>query len=203
MLLRLNLDKVKHPIHCYYPASGKKFFDRLRYCCQYRENIEVIEHPVKNEGIVEENGKFKIEAYFLDHGVDNVGWRISEPDEIKFYKDRLKQIGLNGPIIRELEKNGSIQFNDQTIRLEDVSYVRQGDVFAYVIDTRPCPNAIKIAKGAKLLLCEATYLDEEKEMANEYMHMTAKQAAQIAKEANVQNLVLTHFSARYKNFQPF
>ena len=62
MLLRLNLDKVKHPIHCYYPASGKKFFDRLRYCCIYRENIEVIEHPVKKEGLVEDDGKFRIEA---------------------------------------------------------------------------------------------------------------------------------------------
>jgi ribonuclease Z len=71
MLLRLNLDKVTHPIHCYYPASGKKFFDRLRYSCIYRENITVIEHPVKADGLVEDDGKFRIEAAFLDHGASH------------------------------------------------------------------------------------------------------------------------------------
>ncbi len=50
MLMRLNLDKVTHPIHCYYPASGKKYFDRLRYCCIYRENIHVVEHPGQKSG---------------------------------------------------------------------------------------------------------------------------------------------------------
>ncbi len=69
MLMRLNLDKVTHPIHCYYPASGKKYFDRLRYCCIYRENIKVVEHPVHQAGLVEDDGKCRIEAAFLDHGV--------------------------------------------------------------------------------------------------------------------------------------
>ena len=70
MLMRLNLDKITHTIHCYYPASGKKFFDRLRYSCMYRENIKVIEHPVNQNGLVEEDGKFRIEAAFLDHGMN-------------------------------------------------------------------------------------------------------------------------------------
>ena len=69
MLMRLNLDKVQHPIHCYYPASGKKYFDRLRYGTLYHEMINVIEHPVEEDGIVEETSKFTIEARFLEHGV--------------------------------------------------------------------------------------------------------------------------------------
>lgn len=199
MLLRLNLDKVKHPIHCYYPASGKKFFDRLRYCCIYRENINVVEHPVKKEGLVEDDGKFRIEAAFLDHGVDNIGWRITEPDAIKFDKAKLKAIGLDGPLVRDLELNGKVIHNGQTVHVSDVSQPRPGDVFAYVVDTRPCKAALHLAKNAKLLLCEATYSHSEKEMANEYMHMTATQAAEIAKEANVKQLILTHFSARYRD----
>jgi len=199
MLLRLNLDKVQHPIHCYYPASGKKFFDRLRYCCSYRENIQVIEHPVKTEGLVEEDGKFRIEAAFLEHGVDNIGWRITEPDTVKFEREKLKHFGLDGPIVRELEKQGWVDFNGRKIKLEEVSHIRPGDAFAYVVDTRPCKAALQIAKGAKLFLCEATYLDEEREMAAEYFHMTAKQSAELAKQAEVQTLILTHFSARYRD----
>jgi ribonuclease Z len=203
MLLRLNLDKVEHPIHCYYPASGKKFFDRLRYCCIYRENIEVIEHPVKKAGLVEDDGKFRIEAEFLDHGVENIGWRITEPNVLKFEKEKLKTLGLDGPIVRELEQKRKIKVGDKWIHVEDVSYERLGDVFAYVVDTRPCAGANVIAKDAKLLLCEATYLEEDRALAEEYKHMTAKQAAEIALSANAHTLILTHFSARYRDLSLF
>lgn len=199
MLMRLNLDKVKHPIHCYYPASGKRYFDRLRYCCIYRENIHVVEHPVSEQGIVEDDGKFRIEAYFLDHGVDNIGWKITEADTIRFDKKALDQFGVHGPNVKKLEKEEKLFLNDRWVHLSEVSSIRKGDSFAYVIDTRPCPSAYILAKDAKMLLCESTYLDEEKELAQEYHHMTAKQAALIAKEANVQILVLTHFSARYRD----
>jgi len=202
MLLRLNLDKVLHPIQCYYPASGKKFFDRLRYACLYRENIEVIEHPVRKEGIVHDDGKFRIEAAFLDHGVDNIGWRVTEPDVRKFHKDKLQQIGLSGPLMRTLEQEGKIPFKGHIVHLEEVSYLRSGDVFAYVVDTRPCPNAVAIARHAKLFLCEATYLEQERNLAHEYMHMTALQAANLALEAEVKQLILTHFSARYRDTEP-
>jgi ribonuclease Z len=199
MLMRLNLDKVQHTIHCYYPASGKKFFDRLRYSCAYRENITVVEHPVKKAGVVEDDGKFRIEAAFLDHGVDNVGWRITEPDTIKFHKDKLKELGIVGPMVRQLEKEGKIETQSRWVLIDEVSHVRAGDAFAYIIDTRPCPQAIELARGAKVLMCESTYLDEDRDMAHEYMHMTAKQAAEIAREAEVKTLILTHFSARYRD----
>ena len=199
MLMRLNLDKVTHPIHCYYPASGKKFFDRLRYCCIYRENIHVVEHPVRQAGLVEDDGKFRIEAAFLDHGVENIGWRITEPDTIKFHKDELKKLGIDGPNVRRLQHEGSLEIGGRKVALEEVSHLRKGDTFAYIVDTRPCPDAYTLAKGAKMLLCESTYLDEEKDLAHEYQHMTAKQAAEIARDAGVQTLVLTHFSARYRD----
>jgi ribonuclease Z len=203
MLMRLNLDKVTHPIHVYYPASGKRYFDRLRYCCIYKENIHVIEHPVSKAGLVEDDGKFRIEADFLDHGVENIGWRITEADTIKFSKEKLKSFGIDGPNVRKLEMEGKLLVGDREVRLDEVSHVRKGDTFAYVIDTRPCPAAYELAKGAKILLCESTYLEEERAMADEYKHMTAKQAAEIAKKAGVETLILTHFSARYRDAEVF
>jgi len=203
MLMRLNLDKITHPIHCYYPASGKKYFDRLRYCCMYRENIQVVEHPVKQAGLVEDDEKFRIEAAFLDHGVENIGWRITEPDAIKFHKEELKKLGIDGPNVRILQKEGSFDIGGRRVALEEVSHLRKGDAFAYIVDTRPCPSAATLAKGVKMLLCESTYLDEDKDLAHEYQHMTAKQAAEIALDAGVQTLILTHFSARYRDPEVF
>ncbi len=203
ILMRLNLDKVTHPIHCYYPASGKKFFDRLRYGSIYHEMIKVIEHPVSQAGLVEDDGNFRIEAAFLEHGVENIGWRITEADTRKFDNEKLKHFGVRGPFVKELQEKGSIVVNGTKVTLEQVSWIRPGDSFAIVIDTLPCQNAIDIARGAEILLCESTYLEEHKELARLHHHLTAKQAASIAKDANAKELILTHFSARYQNLKPF
>ena len=203
MLMRLNLDRVNHPVHCYYPASGKVYFDRLRYGTIYHDHIQVIEHPISEEGIVHQDDAFTIEAKFLDHGVDNVGWRIQEADTVKFDKEKLATYGIKGPLVRELQEKKQVTIEGKTILLEEVSWVREGDVFSCVIDTKPCQNAIDLAKGAKLLLCESTYLEEHRDLAKSHDHMTAKQAATIAKQAGVQKLILTHFSARYRDLLPF
>lgn len=203
MLMRLNLDRVTHPIHCYYPSSGKKYFDRLRFGTIYHDQVNVIEHPIENEGLVEDDGNFRIEAYYLDHGVDNLGYRIKEKDTVKFHKEKLKSFGIAGPMVAELETHGEVEARGKKVKLEEVSEVRCGDIFASVIDTKYCENAIKVAKDASLFLCEATYLEEHKELAEKHLHLTAKQAATIAKKANAKELILTHFSARYRHLRAF
>lgn len=197
ILMRLNLDKVTHPIHCYYPASGKKYFDRLRFGTIYHETIHVIEHPVYGPGIVEDDGHFRIEATLLEHGVDNLGWRITEPDTRKFDHAKLEASGVRGPMVRELQEKGKLLIAGTEVLLDDVSWIRKGDSIAVVIDTRYCQNALDIARGAKILLCESTYAEEHADLAYAHYHLTSKQAATLAKEAGVKKLILTHFSARY------
>ncbi len=203
MLMRLNLDKVAHPIHCYYPASGQIYFDRLRYGTIYHENIQVITHPVHHPGLVDEDDTFRIEAYPLEHGVENWAYRIIEKDVRKFDREKLKAFGVEGPLVRQLEAEGHLLINGKKVVLDDVSHFRKGDVFAIVIDTLPCPGVLEAAKGATLFLCESTYLQEHHQLAREYRHMTAQQAATLAKKAGVQLLVLTHFSARYQELNGF
>jgi ribonuclease Z len=203
MLMRLNLDKVTHPIHCYYPASGEAYFDRLRYGTMYHDNVNVIKHPIQKPGVVEEDDTFRIEAYALDHGVENFAYRIIEKDVRRFEKEKLKSAGVVGPLVRQLEAQGSITVAGKKVLLDDVSYFQKGDIFSIVIDTLPCPGAIAAAKDATILLCESTYLKEHAHLAKEYLHMTAEQAAAIAKKSDVKLLVLTHFSARYQELDGF
>lgn len=197
MLMRLNLDKVQHPIHCYYPASGKKYFDRLRYGTIYHETIRVIEHPVSKEGLVEDDGKFRIEALFMEHGTDNVAWRITEADQRKFNQKALEERGVRGPLVRQLNSDGELVVNGQRVTLDEVSWIRKGESIAVVIDTRFIPRVIPFVQGARLLLCESTYLEKERDLAYDHYHLTAKEAATIARQAKVDELILTHFSARY------
>jgi len=203
MLMRLNLDKVTHPIHCYYPASGKPYFDRLRFGAIYHETITVIEHPVKHPGLVHEDDTFRIEAAFLKHGADNIGWRVTEKPFRKFDSAKLKKFHVEGPLVRELEQQKELNIEGKKVSIDDVSLLIPGDSIAVVIDTLPCKEAVEIAKGARLLLCESTYLEEHKDLALKHQHLTAKQAAEIAKGAGVKMLILTHFSARYQDLEVF
>lgn len=203
MIMRLNLDKITHPLHCYYPASGKKYFDRLRYGTIYHETVKVIEHPVSTAGIVHDDGKFRIEAAFLHHSVENIAWRVTEADRLKFDKQKLLATGIRGPLVRQLQEKGELTIEGKTVRLEEVSWIRKGDAFAVVVDTRYCPEAIEIAKGAQVLLCESTYLQQDADLAYKHFHLTAHQAAMLAKEAHVRQLILTHFSARYQDAREF
>jgi ribonuclease Z len=202
-LMRLNLDKVTHPIHCFYPASGKKYFDRLRYGTMYHETINVIEHPVDSDGIVYKDENFTIEAAFLKHGVDNIGWRVTEPDTRKFDREKLNSCGIRGPMVKELKQKKTMNINGKTVELNDVSWIRKGESIAVVIDTLPCQSAVDIAKGARILLCESTYTDEDRDLAKKHFHLTASQAAEIARQAGAKQLILTHFSARYTESSVF
>jgi len=207
MILRLNLDKVQHEVHIYYPESGKRYFDNLRYSSIYAQTIKIIEHPVKvtrdEITLVDEIEDFFIYGVMLNHGVDCVGWRIQEKDQRKCVDSKLKEAGVQGPLVKELLKNGSVTVGDRTVLIDEVSYVRPGDAVAVVIDTLACQQAVNIAQNAKLLLIESTYLESERELAESYKHMTAIQAAAIAQEAHVDKMVMTHFSARYSDERLF
>jgi ribonuclease Z len=203
MLMRLNLDKVTHPIHCYYPKVFKKNFDCLRYGCIYHQTIDIIEHPIEKEGIVDETDKFIIEAKFLSHGVESIGWRISEKDRVKFDKEKLDKLKVFGPNVKILQEKGIIKIDNKTIKLNEVSWIRKGESIAVILDTKYCEKAIELSQDAKVVICESTFLEEEKELARKYLHMTAKDAATIAKKANAKMLILTHFSARYTDLSIF
>ena len=203
MLMRLNLDKVTHPVHCYYPASGQIYFERLRYGSIYHQRIEIIEHPIFEEGVVHEDEQFLIQSRFLEHGIDNLAWRVTEKDQIKFDQKKLQQAGIFGPNVRLLKQEKELVIQGKKIKLEDVSWVRKGDVVSIAIDTLFCPALVKIADHAKLFLCESTYLEAHSHLAERHHHLTAKQAAKAALEAHVDTLVLTHFSARYQDLNEF
>jgi len=202
-LMRLNLDKITHPIHVFYPKSGEKYFQRLRYGTIYHEIIDVIPHPIDSEGVVYEDEHFTIESAPLKHGVDCLGWRVTERDTRKFDREKLLAHGVRGPLVKELEEKGTLLIEGKKVTLDDVSLIKKGESIAVVIDTLPCPNAIHLAREARILLAESTYLSSEEKIAKKYLHMTAKQAAELARDAKAEELILTHYSARYIDVTEF
>ncbi len=203
VIQRLSLDQVSHIIEVYYPASGQKYFENLRDASVYHFQVELEAYPISEPGIIFENENYQIETIFLDHTIDALGYRIQEKDGVTMIPEKLKSAGLEFDKIKELKSNGEISINGTTIKLEEISNPRKGQSFAYILDTRICETAVELADGVDMLICESTYLSDRDEMAKEYGHLTAKQAAMLAKKANVGKLVLSHFSQIYPDIKEF
>lgn len=197
IIQRLSLDDVGHRVHAYFPASGAEFFSRLRHASAFHERAELSEVPVSGAGAVAHGAFGTLETMRLDHPVDAVGYRLVEPDGRRFVPELLARFGITGPVVGELHRTGSIRLPDRTVGLPEVTEPRPGQKFAFVMDTRLCDAVYALADGVDLLVIEATFLEEDVELATEYGHLTARQAGRVAAECGVRRLVLTHFSQRY------
>ncbi|MYR03640.1 MULTISPECIES: ribonuclease Z [unclassified Streptomyces] len=199
VIQRINLDRVPHEITAHYPASGQRFFDRLRYATAYRETVGVTEVPVSADGTLAVTPSYTLDARKLSHPVESYGYRLTEPDGRRMLPERLAAHGIKGPDVGVLQREGRLG----DVTLEEVSEVRRGQRFAFVMDTRLCEGVYTLAEGCDLLVIESTFLDEDEELAVEHGHLTAGQAGAVARGAGVRHLVLTHFSQRYSEPDEF
>jgi ribonuclease Z len=192
VLQRISLDRVPHPVFVHFPSSGAEFYERLRYATSFWDNADVRPAPV-GPGWSAETDAGRLTALPLWHSVEAYGYRLVEPDRRRMLPERLAAHGISGPAVGELQRTGS----HGGVALDEVSFVRPGQRFAFVMDTGLCDNVFALAEGVDLLVIESTFLAEDHELAQVVGHLTAGQAASVARQSGVRTLVLTHFSQRY------
>ncbi|ANZ18764.1 ribonuclease Z [Streptomyces noursei] len=193
VIQRINLDRVPHPVTAHYPASGERFFERLRYATAYRETVRISQRPVSADGELDRAKGYVLTARKLSHPVESYGYRLTEPDGRRMLPGKLAAHGIAGPDVGRLQRAGELN----GVTLDEVSEARPGQSFAFVMDTRLCDGVHALAAGVDMLVIESTFLDEDVQLAEEHGHLTAGQAARVAADAGVRHLVLTHFSQRY------
>ncbi|MFD6999541.1 ribonuclease Z [Streptomyces mirabilis] len=193
VIQRINLDRVPHEVTAHYPRSGQRFFDRLRYATAYRETVELTEAPVEADGVLATTPSYTLEARRLSHPVESFGYRLIEPDGRRMLPELLAEHGIKGPDVGRIQRESALG----GVSLDDVSEVRRGQRFAFVMDTRLCEGVGALAEGCDLLVIESTFLDGDHQLAVDHGHLTAGQAGRVARDAGVRHLVLTHFSQRY------
>jgi ribonuclease Z len=145
---------------------------------------------------------YAIEAFAVDHrGASAVGYALVEEERRgRFNPELARELGVpEGPLWGKLHRGRPVTLDDG--RVVDPSALvgptRPGRHVALTGDTRPCATTVAAARGADVLIHEATFADEEGARAVETGHSTAREAAEVAAAAGVRRLVLTHFSARY------
>ncbi len=200
MLQRLSRDGVERPVDAVYPASGAAYWERLRHATIFLDKLDVREQRLSGTETTLDTGgaPFSLTARRLDHSVEAYGYRLVEPDGVTMLPDRLAALGVRGPLIGRLQREGRVVTEDgHDVTLAECSVPRRGQKVAFIMDTRVCSAAVDLAQDADLLIIESTYLDEDAALAREYGHLTAGQAGRIAEQAGVGTLVLTHLSERY------
>ena len=155
-----------------------------------------------NEGKILENKKFSMYACKANHSVTAFSYLFEEKDKPgRFNVEKAKELGMpEGELWNKLQNGSEIIVNGKKIRPDQVlGEKRSGKKIGISGDTMPTKELEKFFEECDYLVFDSTFLDEEKQRAQDTCHSTAKQAATLGKNAKVKNLVLTHFSVRYKD----
>ena len=145
---------------------------------------------------------FTITAFPVTHrGPDCLGYVFEAKERRPFLSEKADELGVPfGPERRDLVAGKAIALsNGKRVTPDDVlGPVEKGVKLVVVGDAGRTDNLLEVCKDADALVIESTYLDEEAEMAHQFSHLTAKQGAELAVQANVKKLILTHISRRYR-----
>ena len=213
LLSTMALDRRERPLALVGPPGIRDYLEllaRLRilfvnYPLEVREVSAEELAPRKQEPVFE-SARYTIVTSALDHRIFALGYRLQEKMRPgKFDLEKARELGIpSGPLYGQLQSGREITLPDgRTILPSQVlGPPRPGKSVAYCLDTRPCKNALSLAREVDWLIYEATYTSELSEEARQYGHSTAAQAAQTAREAQARHLLITHFSSRYPDPRP-
>lgn len=170
-------------------------------------NFEVIFHPLPQTpgDVIYTDRQLFVSTIPLHHRIPTVGFKFQEHERVpNIYPHVVEKYGLTRQQIAALKRGEDIQLdNGEFLRAADVLYHRyKPRTFAYMSDTLYTASALPFVKGVRLLYHEATYRHELLELAKATGHSTAQQAAQFAQLAEVEQLLIGHYSARYANPKP-
>jgi len=152
-------------------------------------------------GVILEDDTFKVVAFPVVHRGPSLGYLFCEKPRRPFLNELAEALGVpRGPERRQLVAGEPVTLPDgRVIHPDDVlGPPRPGVCLAHVGDAGRTDNLEAVVRGADMLVIEATYLRRDMDMAYRFAHLTAAQAAQLARDAGVRQLVLTHVSRRYR-----
>ncbi|HFR3750669.1 TPA: ribonuclease Z [Streptococcus suis] len=163
--------------------------------------IHFHEFDVDTVGQVLENDKFTVFAEKLDHTIPCVGYRVIQKDlEGTLDAEALRAAGVPfGPLFGQIKNGQNVTLGDGTeiIASDYISPPRPGKVVTILGDTRKCHASVRLAVNADVLVHEATYGKGDEQIARKHGHSTNMEAAQVAKDAGVKQLLLNHISPRF------
>lgn len=200
MMLSAQVDR-NEPLYIYGPPKIAEYIETSRRVLDMYINYPVIVKEITAPCVVHEGDGFYIRAFPLSHTKTCVGYTLEELDRPgEFNPEKAKELNVPmGPLWGKLQKGESVTSSDgKEIHPEDVMGAkRSGRKFSFVTDTQYLPSISREVMGSDLLICEGMFEEALKDQAKEKKHMTARQAATIARDAKVRRMAMIHYSPRY------
>lgn len=205
LLYSMNLNRRTKPIHIY---SHKGLDDIITTQLRHSKthlHYDVIFHALKESGVAFENNKVEINYFPLQHRIPCSGFRFQEKNKpLRINKEKLPEdIKLQYIVLlkqgKDIYEDDKLLYNHKDFTLPP----KKSRSYAYCSDTAYDEAIIPFIKDVDLLYHESTFLAKHEERAIHTFHSTAAQAAKMAKAANVGQLLLGHYSARYRDILPF
>lgn len=202
IIQRRYLSQCEEPLPIYYPSASQTTFTHLLLSSIYDDAL-IDPRPIGRRGVIGRLGDSMLISEPLRHKAPTIGYRIEAPAAFHFDAGKLAGAGLVGSQIGQLASTGRAMTPAGEVDKEDLGEERPGQAMAFLMDTRLCGGALRLARDVDLLVTEATYLDRDRLLAERGMHLTARQAAWLARESGATSLVISHFSARYDDVEEF
>ena len=200
LMLNAQVDRTE-PLYIYGPPKIKEYVETSRKVLDMYINYPIVVKEIEAPCVVHSGKDFYIRAFPLDHTKICVGYTLEELDRPgEFNPDKARELGVPvGPLWAQLQNGFEVQAADgTTVKPEQVlGEKRSGRKFSFVTDTLYKTTIADEVRGSDLLVCEGMFEDELIDQAREKKHMTAKQAATIARDAAVRRMCLIHYSPRY------
>ncbi len=190
------------PLNIYGPPGIIELIEHIKKLGFFTIAYEIVVHEItQDDEIIYQQNNFLIKAMKMKHTITNYAYKIEEIKQPKFLRPKAIELGIPpGPLFGKLQAGIPITLNGKEILPEQVlGPPREGVKLVYSGDTIPQEQMIYFAKDVKVLIHEATFAKEYQDKAIENGHTIAADAAKIAKNANVEQLILTHLSNRYTN----
>lgn len=201
LLQTMSMQNRTEPLEIYGPSGIDEFIGANIKVLNFGLSFPVLITIIK-EGIVFDSKIYSVSACKANHSITAYSYLFEEKDKPgRFNLERAKELGIpEGNLWKELQNGNDIQINGKVISPDQVLGERRpGKKIGISGDTMPTNELEKFFDGCDYLVFDSTFLDEVSDKALDTCHSTAKQAAVLSKNANVKNLILTHFSARYKD----
>ena len=198
LLKTYDLTDREAPLTIYGPLGLSDLFKTLgRIIGKTGFRLELVElqpgDTVSHEG-------YEIRAYATEHSVRTNGYALAEEERPgRFDPEAAMRLGVpEGPAFAALQRGEYVEGTSRPVRPEEVmGEARAGRTVVITGDTAPCKATAEAARGAELLVHDASFSEEEAQRAAETGHSTVGQAAAVAREAGVKLLSLVHISSRY------
>ena len=200
-LQTMTLQNRTEPIEIYGPEGIDEFIAANTKVMNFGLSFPVLITPI-NEGVIVSEKKYEVRACEAEHSVPTFSFLFEEKEKPgTFYPEKAISLGIpKGKLWHVLQQGEEIVVEGKSIKPSQVlGPTKLGKKIGVSGDTRPTKKLEVFFKNCDYLVFDSTYLEELKEKAIQTLHSTAKEAAVFAKNANVSNLILTHFSARYKD----